>query len=143
MKSDLAQGRVQLLNARAEPGIGRPLLLLDLPLRVPHAVLALLLGAGSVFAMVVPFKDMKQTVRFYTGESVWQEGEQDAREIRAAVGRYSTPRDLFVMSGSNPALLTRALRVGFADDPGLVAARGPAFYAQRGARFFMNAVTPS
>lgn len=106
--------------------------------RVPRGVLAIVLAAASVWVMITPYKDLKQTVRFYTGELDWDAGHVDSAEIRRAVDRYSTPRDLFVMNGSNPALLVRALRVGYADDPGWIDHQGRDFYVQKGARFFMT-----
>jgi hypothetical protein len=107
-------------------------------LKLPPAVLALVLAAAGLFAMVIPYKDLQQTVRFYTKQDLWQTGRDDLVELRAAVDRFSTPRDLFVMSGYHPGLLARALRVGWADDPGLIQAAGMAHYVQHGARFFMT-----
>lgn len=119
-------------------GAGGLVLLRDTFAWLPQPLLALVLGASVATTMVIPYKDLKQTVRFYTKEELWQTGHDDLREMRAAVDAYSTPRDLFVMNGSHPGLLVRARRVGFADDPGVVNALGPAHYAGKGARFFMS-----
>ncbi|MDB4985295.1 MAG: putative dolichyl-phosphate-mannose-protein mannosyltransferase [Myxococcaceae bacterium] len=106
--------------------------------RLPQLALTLALSVASAASMVIPYKDLKQVVRFYTKEDLWQTGRDDLVEIRATVARYSTPRDLFVMNGYHPALLVRALRVGWADDPGTIQAVGAARYASMGARFFMS-----
>ncbi len=106
--------------------------------RAPRRLTALAVVGSAAWAMVIPYKDVEQTVRFYTTEVDWEAGYVDSAEIRAAVDQYSTYQDRFLMLGSNPAMLVRALRVGYADDAGLAEARGPEFYLQRNVRFVMT-----
>jgi hypothetical protein len=112
--------------------------LADLIAHVPMLIFRVGLATASAWAMVIPFRDTEQTVRFYTTEQQWEQGHVDDREIRAAVNRFSRPDELFLMNGWNPALLVRALRVGYAEDPGAVDAHGRDYYLQNGVRFFMT-----
>jgi hypothetical protein len=106
--------------------------------RVPGLIISLVVGAAFAWSLTTPYKDMKQTARWYTGEEYWVSGHVDSAEIRRAVSRYSTPRDLFLMNGANPALLVRALRVGYAEDPRTIDSVGRDFYVGKGVRFFMS-----
>lgn len=106
--------------------------------RVPDLIVSLVVGAAFAWSLTTPYKDMKQAVRWYTGEQFWDSGHVESAEIRRAVSRYSTPRDLFLMNGANPALLVRALRVGYADDPWWIDRVGRDFYVSKGVRFFMS-----
>jgi hypothetical protein len=92
----------------------------------------------SGWAMVVPYRDTLQTVRFYTTELDWDAGLVDAHEMQCAADRYSTYADRFLVIGSNPALFARVLRVGYADDPWLVDQRGPDYYVAQKVRFAMT-----
>lgn len=106
--------------------------------RVPVVLLAVMLTAASAWAMEKPYKDTRQSARFYTSELEWESGHIDSAEIRKAVRRYSRRDELFLMNGSNPALLTRALRVGYAEDAGTIDRLSRDFFVSKGVRFFMQ-----
>jgi hypothetical protein len=96
-------------------------------------VVPLLLVSGRDAAV-----DAVQAVRSRSAEADWGATRRMMTEARAAVDRFSTRQDLFVVARDNPEVLHRMLRRGYADEPAVAAKRSSRYYAKRGVRFAMH-----
>ncbi len=92
-----------------------------------------------VAALAVTFPRAARDANYSLAVSAHLDNVQNLALLRAGTAaltdRFSTRRDQFVISGSNPAYLHWANRRGFVHPLEAIARNGPAFYAKRNARF--------
>jgi len=82
--------------------------------------------------------DAREVFKWRTREPQWETADTDTAALRAAVDRFSSRADLFVVDAANPWYLYLPLRKGWADDLRTINEHDAAWYNQRGARFYLH-----
>jgi hypothetical protein len=103
----------------------------------PYLWLVVVLAAGAP-ALARAGHDTIEAFKWRSRESEWSTAHRAWADLHAAVNRYSTRQQRFVVDGSNPWYLHLPLRKGWNVGSHELSANGPDWFRERGARFLIH-----